>query len=239
MRGRTQYTPLTVEEQRFAEENHHIIFLYLRDRKLDPDEWYDIVVFRYLLAVKNWFRRPDLHRWKFATIARQGMRSAIGNYLDKERRRIRTVSLEETVPGYENVSYMDIITADNLDYINYGEEEMNISYNVKIPKKYENNKSDEAKALDSFLEMKDMKNMCFECADADEGKRVASRLRSYQKFKGRKEIYEVFRIKQNVYVVKAEVKKEQKPTGVAKQRTKQTGGISKGAKRTGSIKAVS
>ena len=32
-------------------------------------------------------------------------------------------------------------------------------------------KSDEAKALDSFLEMKDMRNMRFECADTDEGKK--------------------------------------------------------------------
>lgn len=238
MHVKTQYTPLTVEEQRFAEENHQIIFRYLQSRKLDPDEWYDVVILRYLLSVKKWFQRPELHSWKFSTIVQQDMRSAIGHHLEKEAKRIQTISLDGAIPGCEDITYMDTITTDNLDYINYGEAEMNISYNVKIPEKHDKNKSDEAKALDSFLEMDGMKNMCFECADIDEGKRVAGRLRSYQKLKGQQDLYEVFRIKQNVYVVKAEAKAEQKEAGV-KNGKPQISRAKKSQKRTGSIKAVS
>ena len=38
MHERTRYTPLTVEEQRFAEENHQVVFWYLQDRKLTREE---------------------------------------------------------------------------------------------------------------------------------------------------------------------------------------------------------
>lgn len=239
MHERTQYTPLTEEERRFAEENHQVVFWYLQSRKLDPEEWYDIVILRYLLSVKKWFHRPELHRWKFVTIARQDMRSAIGNHLAKEARRIQTVSLYENIPGYEGATYMDIITADNLDYINYGEDEMNISYNVKIPDKNTGAKSDEAKALDSFLEMRDMRNMCIECADADEAKKIIARLRSYRKHKKQQDLYEMFRIKQSVYVVKSDAEENLKKPNAVNERKPQICNTKKSTKRTGNIKAVS
>lgn len=40
--------PLTVEEQQFATDNHYLVYKYLRLRKLPPDDWYDVVIFRYL-----------------------------------------------------------------------------------------------------------------------------------------------------------------------------------------------
>lgn len=54
-------TPLTDEEQKFATDNHYLVFKYLRLRKLPPDEWYDVVIFRYLRSVKRWFAYPELH----------------------------------------------------------------------------------------------------------------------------------------------------------------------------------
>ena len=239
MHERTQYTPLTLEEQRFAEENHQVVFWYLQSRKLDPEEWYDVVILRYILSVKKWFQRPELHRWSFATIAKSAMRSAIGNHLKKEARRIRTVSLYENIPGSEDVTYMDIITNSNLDYINYGEEEMNISYNVKIPDRNTGAKSDEAKALDAFLEMKDMRNMCIECAEEGEAKKVITRLRSYQKRKEQQDLYEVFRIKHSVYVVKAGAGEDSKKSGRVKESRPRISNAKKSTKGSGSIKAVS
>ena len=53
MHARTQYAPLTLEEQRFAELNHELVLNYLRRRKLELNEWYDVVIFRYLLSVKK------------------------------------------------------------------------------------------------------------------------------------------------------------------------------------------
>lgn len=134
-RARTQYAPLTSEEQRFAESNHYLVEQFLRWNQLKPDDWYDVVIFRYLLSVKKWIQRPDLHRWKFSTIVKNDLRSAVGHERERRSREIQTISLEEIVPGTEGVTYMDMITADNLDYINYGEEDMNISYDVIVPEK--------------------------------------------------------------------------------------------------------
>lgn len=70
---RATLVPLTEEERKFASENHYIVDKFLQYSQLPRCEWYDVVIFRYLLSVKNWFERPDLHQWKFTTIAQQGM----------------------------------------------------------------------------------------------------------------------------------------------------------------------
>ena len=120
MHVRTQYTPLTTEEQSFAESNHYVVEQFLKRNQLDFYDWYDVVIFRYLLAVKKWHQRPELHKWKFSTIAGQDMRSAVGNERQKNSCRIQTASLDEIIPGTEGITYMEKITAENLDYINYG-----------------------------------------------------------------------------------------------------------------------
>ena len=204
MHGKTPYTPLTQEEQRFASENHGLVFQYLRRRKLDPDEWYDVVIFRFLLAVKKWFARPELHKWSFSTIACQGMRSAIGAELDKQKRRIRTISLEELVPGTEDVTWMDTITEENLKFVNYMEEDMNISYNDMVPERKRWNggkKSDEVAAIETFLAGK-MKNMRIEYDTTEEAKRRLGTLQCYRRKNNLKEVLDIFREEKDIYVVK-------------------------------------
>lgn len=158
MQARTQYTPLTEEEQQFAAENHYIVEKFLRCRGLQKSEWYDVVIFRYLLSVKKWFQRPELHRWEFAAIAFNDMRSAVWCERDKQGRRIQTVSLDGLVPGTEDLKLIDTITEDNLKFVLYVEgEDMNISYDVIIPegrRKVTGQKSDEVIALESFLTTK-------------------------------------------------------------------------------------
>lgn len=51
MRNDPLNTPLTVEEQQFAVDNHYLVYKYLRIRKLPFDDWYDVVIFRYLRSV--------------------------------------------------------------------------------------------------------------------------------------------------------------------------------------------
>ena len=36
--------PLTKEERVFAEENHNLIYGYIRSHQLDIEEWYDILI---------------------------------------------------------------------------------------------------------------------------------------------------------------------------------------------------
>lgn len=209
--ARTRYAPLTLEEQCFAESNHYLVEQFLRWNQLKPDDWYDVVIFRYLLSVKKWIQRPDLHRWKFSTIVKNDLRSAVGNERKRRSREIQAISLEEIVPGTEGVTYMDMITADNLDYINYGEEDMNISYDVIVPEKKRKcmgRKSDEVIALESFLATKKMKNMRIEYDTEEEAKKKLPNLQSYRRTKGLKEQIEIFRVEANIYIVRLEKGKE-------------------------------
>lgn len=118
---RTALRPLSPEEKAVAQQNYWMIESFLRAQRLPFDEWFDVVVFRYLHTVEIWFDRPDLYQYEFSTIAWNNMRSAVYNERKKQSRRIQTISLDEVIPGTEGLTYNDLITEDNLDYIPYME----------------------------------------------------------------------------------------------------------------------
>lgn len=113
MRKSPYDSPLTEEERNFATENHYLIRKYLNIRRLSFDEWYDVVVFRYLLSVKRWFAIPELHEHNFEIIAFYAMRSAIGHEVDKRHRQIKTISLDEVYAEDGTLTLADLITYDN------------------------------------------------------------------------------------------------------------------------------
>ena len=116
MAARTM-APLTREEQVFAAENHYIVDKYLRKRRLDPNEYYDVVIFRYLRSVKRWFSEPELHVHNFEIVAFYAMRSAIGHYQEKQRRQRKygtILSLDAAIDGTNGLTFGDSI-ADPYD----------------------------------------------------------------------------------------------------------------------------
>lgn len=210
--GKSKYeAPLTAEEQSFAAENHYLIRKYLNIRKLPFDEWYDVVIFRYLLSVKRWFAIPELHKHNFEIIVFYAMRSAIGNELKKQKKRIKVISLDEVIPGTDGMRFLDTVTYDNTNFINYeGGEDMEIKYDVKLPEKKflrVKRKSDETLAIETFLKMKNKKNMCFEYESEEEAKKKYSSIRSYRRRENQTEVFDVYRAEKCVYIVRLEVKK--------------------------------
>lgn len=206
MRKSKYESPLTPEEQDFAAENHDLIRKYLSIRRLPYDEWYDVVIFRCLLSVKRWFAIPELHKHNFEIIAFYAMRSAIGHEQEKQKRRIKTISLDEVIPGTDGMTYAETVTYDNLDYTNYkgGEEDMNIKYNVELPERKTfrgGEKSDEVIALEGFLTGK-MKNMCFEYEEAAEAKKKLAAIQAYRRKQNHKEIYDVYRVENSLFIVR-------------------------------------
>lgn len=90
--------PMTDTERRFAEEHHDVVARYLRWRRLDPGEYYDVVILRYMAAVQQYLNQPRLQQYKFETIARNAMRSALSNHFRSERLRLsRCVTNTELV----------------------------------------------------------------------------------------------------------------------------------------------
>lgn len=82
MPRKAEYTdrPLTIEEREFAAEHHNLIFKYMRNMKLDPEEWYDILIIDYLQSVKKFFSRPDLHQYGFHMVLFKRLDAGYQNY---------------------------------------------------------------------------------------------------------------------------------------------------------------
>ena len=87
-------TPLTPEQRELAARHHQTIYSYLRGKRLDASEWYDVAVFGYLRAVRLYTERPELQRYSFTTIAGKTMSSEIDKERKKARRRIQPLSLD-------------------------------------------------------------------------------------------------------------------------------------------------
>lgn len=103
--------PLTPEEAQFATDHINIVWWYLDQQGLDRAEWFDVVIFRYLLTVKRWLALPDLQQVKFVTVACSAMRSAIGHEREKRAKEPRSVSLYDVIPGTDDLQYIDTIAA--------------------------------------------------------------------------------------------------------------------------------
>ena len=116
---RRTFRPLTEAEQNVAAQNLWVVESFLRQQRLPPDEWFDVVIFRYLRTVIRWFEEPALYQYEFSTIAWNAMRSAVGHEREKQARRPKTVSLYATIPGTDGLTYIDAIPDESMNYIPY------------------------------------------------------------------------------------------------------------------------
>ena len=93
-----------------------VIDWFFRISDYNSAEYYDVAAMGYLKAVKSWYARNELHKYSFSTIAKQTMRSYIGNELKKAGRRIKTISLDAIVGDSDGMTLMDMVTYDS--YLN-------------------------------------------------------------------------------------------------------------------------
>ena len=105
--------PLTKEQRRFAEENHHLVFTFLNQKELPESVFYDVVIFGYLKAVQEYCEVLALHRFKFSTLAFQRMRSSLSNYykyLSSPKRNAPVVSFNELIDNEDGLYWEDVIS---------------------------------------------------------------------------------------------------------------------------------
>ncbi len=89
---------LNPEQQQFAEQNHQIVDRFLSRKRLDAEEFYDVVIFGYLLAVQEYLEKPRLSDYTFSTIAWRNMNDCLINeyaYWNCGKRAAVTNPLEE------------------------------------------------------------------------------------------------------------------------------------------------
>lgn len=201
---RVNLTPLTPEEQAFAAENHSVLVWYLKANKLDKSEFYDVAAIGYLQAVKKWFARPELHKWAFATIAGQSMRSRV--HLERKKQdRLPTVSLDDLIPGTDGLTYGESVTYENQRYLHQERKiqmGMKINYDVTVPAaaKVTTRTSVEVETLLGFLESTH-KTVSFEYDTPKEAIKRCSVLRTYKR-SHKHTGYNIYRQEETVYIEK-------------------------------------
>lgn len=85
--------PLTKEQQEFAAEHHGLVYKFLNDNHLAEDEFYDVVIFAYLKAVKDFFQDESAQCYTFAAIAKHRMRLCIYDYFRAQNRYKRNAEI--------------------------------------------------------------------------------------------------------------------------------------------------
>lgn len=95
--------PLTPEQRLFAAENHDLVYAFLNSKHLPENEFYDIVIFGFLRAVRRYFTETALREYKFSTIAWNCMYVDLCNHFKAQHRQKRAATVISIhVPRYDN-----------------------------------------------------------------------------------------------------------------------------------------
>lgn len=106
--------PLTREQREFATKWHNLIYAFLNEKGLPEEDYYDIVVFGFLRAVRRYFTEPELLQYSFSTIAWQAMQQSLSSHyraLNSQKRKAYTISLHTLAYGDEPVTIEESISA--------------------------------------------------------------------------------------------------------------------------------
>ena len=109
--------PLTKEQQEFAAEHHGLDYKLLNENNQPEDEFYDVVIFPYLKAVRDYCDNASAQEYSFSTIAIRQMRFRLYDYFRSQERRKRNaeilsihiglypdgVPLEELLPAQDDL----------------------------------------------------------------------------------------------------------------------------------------
>lgn len=108
---------LTENQRTFAETNHNLVEEYLKKKHLNENDYYDVVIFGYLRAVKQYDECAELRRFKFQAIAFKAMDSALSKHYKAEnaqKEHFVVLSLEKPFGEYTNRTLYDVLYAPQL-----------------------------------------------------------------------------------------------------------------------------
>lgn len=107
---------LTEEEQDFAIKNHDNIYKFLNSQRLDIETYYDVVVFGYLKAVRDYCRKESARKYTFSACATRSMNDCLFKFWRAESAQMRkpdapAISLDADISDGENkaMSLVDVV----------------------------------------------------------------------------------------------------------------------------------
>lgn len=86
-------TPLTPEQQAFAEAHHDLILAFMHKHSLSAG-YYGMLAERYLKVVVRYLADEELQRYAFSTVAWQHLRSELMNHARREMKHQAELPLE-------------------------------------------------------------------------------------------------------------------------------------------------
>lgn len=142
MENKQRIKPLSQIEKEFAEEKYHLITDFLKRSKLDEEEFYDVVVFDFLLAVETYLNNAELQRrCEFEAVAYMYMKRAIFVHFRKQKAQKRSCEAGADIS-------LDSMN-DNIGQSTINENESLVEYMEAI-KKIESILSDEQRKIFSY-----------------------------------------------------------------------------------------
>lgn len=86
MENKQRIRPLTPTERKFAEEKYHLITDFLKRSKLDAEEFFDIVVFDFLLSVEIYLSNEQVQKkCNFEAFSYMYMKRAIYRHFREQK----------------------------------------------------------------------------------------------------------------------------------------------------------
>ena len=122
MENKQRIRPLTPTERKFAEEKYHLITDFLKRSKLDAEEFFDIVVFDFLLSVEIYLNSEDLQKkCNFEAFSYMYMKRIVYRYFREQKTLKRSseagadISFDE-VDAYIGKSINSMENSSSLEY---------------------------------------------------------------------------------------------------------------------------
>ena len=121
MENKEQLKPLTPTERQYAEENYHLIMEFMKKSKLDVEEFFDVVIFDFLLSVEKYLNDTELQaKCSVEAISYMYMKRAVFVYFRKQKAQKRSteagadISLDSIDMNMSN--HATIENSSNLEY---------------------------------------------------------------------------------------------------------------------------
>lgn len=111
-------TKLTERQRLFATEHHDVLVEFLLSRGLDFDDYYDVVVFKFLKAVKQYDEIERLRKQAFEDIATNLMQMAVDNHrqaLKQQKENLFVLSLDYKPKNRDGVLFSERIADETTD----------------------------------------------------------------------------------------------------------------------------
>ena len=132
MENKDRIRPLTPTEKQFATDNYHLITKFLKLSKLDAEEYFDVLVMDFLLAVENYLSNEQIQsKCNFEAFSYILMRRAINHHFRDMKAQKRSSEAGADVSLERIDDYIGkAISMENLSALEYMETVEQIESNL-------------------------------------------------------------------------------------------------------------